>query len=74
MSVEQLVSCLEFLSENHPTSDETLPKNTSYVREFLSRNDFITVEDIERNYETDISRGYFGGEEVVAFAYYGYNG
>lgn len=72
MSVEQFVSCLEFLSEHHPTSDETLLKNTSYVREFLGRNDFITVEDIERDYETDVSRGHFGGEEVVAFAYYGY--
>ena len=72
MSVEQFVSCLEFLSEKQPTSDETLLKNTSYVRDFLSRNDFITVEDIERNYETDVRRGHFGGEEVVAFAYYGY--
>lgn len=72
MSVEQFVSCLEFLIENHPTSDETLLNNTNYVREFLNRNDFITVEDIERDYETDVSRGHFGGEEVVAFAYYGY--
>lgn len=72
MSVEQFVSCIEFLSENQPTSDETLLKNTSYVREFLSRNDFITAKDIYRNYETDVSRGHFGGEEVVAFAYYGY--
>lgn len=74
MSVEQFVSCLEFLSWNQPTSDETLLKNTSYVREFLSRNDFITIKDIYRNYETDVSTGHFGGEEVVAFAYYGYCG